>query len=68
MDIGLLLQILLPEVKPRQLVFSDVHAEGPDPVCCDQAVELGEAGGKKKESYDSSWELSPRRPHPSPLK
>lgn len=47
-DIGLLLflQLVLPEVVPLQLMFDDVHAQGPNLEVCDQAVELGETGGE----------------------
>lgn len=45
-DIGLLLllQLVLPEVKPLQLVLDDVHTQGPNLEMCDQAMELGETG------------------------
>lgn len=47
-DIGLLLflQLVLPEVIPLQLMFDDVHAQGPNLEMCDQAVKLGEAEGE----------------------
>lgn len=43
-DIGLLLllQLVLPEVIPLQLMLDDVHTQGPNLKMCDQAVELGE--------------------------
>lgn len=48
-DIGLLLllQLVLPEVEPPQLVLDDAHAQSSDLKVSDEAVKLGEAAGEE---------------------